>query len=245
MSAADDQISDARNRMLGSVPGSPALGRGPAPDGGFSRHEYDHPAAGWGAARSVGRVLETRGTPAEGVRALFVMNQEDGGFDCPGCAWPDDPAGLHLDICENGVKHVTWELTRKQVGGDFFAAHTVAELAGWSDFDLEDAGRLSEPMRYDAASDRYVPVSWEDAFELVGSTLRGLLDAAEKERVGLRAAIASSPKKSDRTSLRSATHATDWMCRGCNAKSAATNAHFQMLPVALLRTMKRRSVFSR
>ena len=119
-------------------------------------------------------MLETRGTPEEGVRALFVMNQEDGGFDCPGCAWPDDPTGLHLDICENGVKHVTWELTRKQVGGDFFAAHTVTELAGWSDYDLEDAGRLSEPMRYDAASDRYVPVSWEDAFELVGSTLRGL-----------------------------------------------------------------------
>jgi molybdopterin-dependent oxidoreductase alpha subunit len=174
MSAADDQISDARNRMLGSVPGAPALGRGPAPHGGFYRHEYDHPAAGWGAARSVGHVLETRGTLAEGIRALFVMNQEDGGFDCPGCAWPDDPTGLHLDICENGVKHVTWELTRKQVGGDFFASHTVAELAGWSHYDLEDAGRLSEPMRYDVASDRYMPVSWEDAFELVGSTLRGL-----------------------------------------------------------------------
>jgi molybdopterin-dependent oxidoreductase alpha subunit len=165
---------NAQDRMLGSVPGVPALGRGPAPDGGFSRHEYDHPAAGWGAARSVGHVLETRGTPVEGVRALFVMNQEDGGFDCPGCAWPDDPSGLHLDICENGVKHVTWELTRKQAGRDFFAAHTVSELAGWSDYDLEDAGRLAEPLRYDAASDRYVPVSWEDAFELVGSTLRGL-----------------------------------------------------------------------
>jgi molybdopterin-dependent oxidoreductase alpha subunit len=165
---------NAQDRMLGSVPGVPALGRGPAPDGGFSRHEYDHPAAGWGAARSVGHVLETRGTPVEGVRTLFVMNQEDGGFDCPGCAWPDDPSGLHLDICENGVKHVTWELTRKQAGRDFFAAHTVSELAGWSDYDLEDAGRLAEPLRYDAASDRYVPVSWEDAFELVGSTLRGL-----------------------------------------------------------------------
>jgi hypothetical protein len=63
---------------------------------------------------------------------------------------------------------VTWELTRKQAGGDFFAAHTVAELAGWSDYDLEDAGRLSEPMRYDAASDRYVPVSWEKAFGVHG-----------------------------------------------------------------------------
>ena len=174
MSSTNNESSDARDRMLGSVPGTPALGRGPVPEGGFSRHEYHHPAAGWGAARSVGEVLEKAGTPIHGVQALFVMNQEDGGFDCPGCAWPDDPTGLHLDICENGVKHVTWELTRKQVGRDFFAAYTVGELAGWSDYDLEDAGRLAEPMRYDAASDRYVPISWEDAFELVGSTLRGL-----------------------------------------------------------------------
>jgi anaerobic selenocysteine-containing dehydrogenase len=169
---ADAQGADAQERMLGSVPGVPALGRGPVPDGEFSRHPYDHPAAGWGAAKSVGHVLEKRGTPIHGVRALFVMNQEDGGFDCPGCAWPDDPNGLHLDICENGIKHATWELTDKAVGRDFFAAHTVSELAGWTDYDLEDAGRLAEPMRYDAASDRYLPIPWEDAFELVGGTLR-------------------------------------------------------------------------
>jgi molybdopterin-dependent oxidoreductase alpha subunit len=174
MSAADDERDGAQDRMLASVPGVPAAGRGPVADGDFSRHEYHHPAAGWGAARSVGEVLEKSGERAEGVRALFVMNQEDGGFDCPGCAWPDDPSGLHLDICENGVKHATWELTRKQAGRDFFAEHTVTELAGWSDYDLESAGRLSEPMRYDAASDRYVPVSWDDAFQLAGSTLRGL-----------------------------------------------------------------------
>jgi anaerobic selenocysteine-containing dehydrogenase len=174
MSATNDEKTDVQDRMLGSVPGAPAVGRGPATDGVYSRHEYHHPAAGWGAARSVGHVLESRGTPTEGVRALFVMNQENGGFDCPGCAWPDDPSGLHLDICENGVKHVTWELTRKQVGREFFAEHTVSELEAWSDYDLENAGRLAEPMRYDAASDRYVPVSWDDAFNLVGDALRGL-----------------------------------------------------------------------
>jgi molybdopterin-dependent oxidoreductase alpha subunit len=174
MSSSRTDQEQRAQRMLGAVPGADALGRGPAPDGEFSRHEYDHPAAGWGAARSVGQVLEKSGAPTDGVHALFVMNHEDGGFDCPGCAWPDDPSGLRLDICENGVKHATWELTRKQLDGDFFAAHTVGELAGWSDHDLEAAGRLSEPMRYDAATDRYLPLSWEDAFELVGSTLRGL-----------------------------------------------------------------------
>jgi len=160
--------------MLGAVPGVPALGRGPAPNGDYSRHEYHHPAAGWGAARSVGRVLARAGEPLEGFRALFVMNHEDGGFDCPGCAWPDDPSGLRLDICENGVKHATWELARAKTDREFFADHTVGELAGWSDYDLEAVGRLAEPMSYEPASDRYVPISWEDAFALVGDTLRGL-----------------------------------------------------------------------
>jgi anaerobic selenocysteine-containing dehydrogenase len=174
MSSQDRESNDASERMLASVPDAPALGRGPTPDGSFSRHDYHHPAAGWGAAESVAHVLERAGDPIDGFRALFVMNHENGGFDCPACAWPDDPSGLRLDLCENGVKHVTWELTRKQVGTEFFAAHTVSELARWSDYVLEDAGRLAEPMRYDAASDRYVPISWEEAFELVGSTLRRL-----------------------------------------------------------------------
>ncbi len=174
MALPPDARQDAEQRMLGALPGVPALGRGPAPNDDYSRHDYHHPAAGWGAARSVARVLRRAGEPLEGFRALFVMNHEDGGFDCPGCAWPDDPSGLRLDICENGVKHATWELARAKADGEFFAAHTVSELAGWSDYDLEAVGRLAEPMSYDPASDKYVPISWEDAFALVGGALRDL-----------------------------------------------------------------------
>jgi molybdopterin-dependent oxidoreductase alpha subunit len=119
-------------------------------------------------------VLERAGEPLEGLRALFVMNQEDGGFDCPGCAWPDDPSGLRLDICENGAKHATWELAPATVDREFFAAHTVSELAGWSDYDLEAVGRLAEPMSYHPTTDTYEPISWEDAFALVGGALREL-----------------------------------------------------------------------
>ncbi|MCU1457527.1 MAG: molybdopterin-dependent oxidoreductase alpha subunit [Actinomycetia bacterium] len=169
-----DKSPDKEQLMLGAVPGEPALGRGPVPDGHYSRHEYDHPAAGWGAARSVARVLERAGEPLEGFRALFMMNQEDGGFDCPGCAWPDDPDGLHLDICENGAKHVTWEMAHAKANPEFFSAHTVAELAGWTDYDLEDLGRLAEPLSYNPATDKYEPISWDDAFALVGDTLRAL-----------------------------------------------------------------------
>src|SRR6478672_3323260 len=114
------------------------------------------------------------GEVIDGARVVLKMNHEDGGFDCPGCASPDDRHGLHLDICENGIKHSTWKMTKKRVGREFFAAHAVTELMGWTDFALEDAGRLTEPMRYEAASDKYVPISWEDAFELAGAQFRNL-----------------------------------------------------------------------
>jgi molybdopterin-dependent oxidoreductase alpha subunit len=142
--------------------------------GSPSQQDYHHPAAAWGAAKSVGLTLLRQGELIDGVRAVFRMNHENGGFDCPGCAWPDDLKGLRMDICENGIKHVTWEMTRKRATREFFAAHTVAELMSWSDFALENEGRLTEPMFYNAATDRYEPVSWDAAFALIGRHLRGL-----------------------------------------------------------------------
>ncbi|MFE9764670.1 FdhF/YdeP family oxidoreductase [Streptomyces sp. NPDC005808] len=147
---------------------------GPDAEGDPSSHPYHHPAAGWGAAKSVAKVLAHERALVDGPRAIMRMNHENRGFDCPGCAWPDDTKGLHLDICENGIKHVTWEMTHKRVGREFFTAHSVTELSGWSDFALEDAGRLTEPMVYDPESDHYVPIGWADAFELVGGALRAL-----------------------------------------------------------------------
>ncbi|WP_425329196.1 FdhF/YdeP family oxidoreductase [Streptomyces griseofuscus] len=149
---------------------------GPAAEGPPEFRPYHHPAAGWGAAKSVTRVLMRERALVDGPRAIMRMNHENSGFDCPGCAWPDDLKGLKLDICENGIKHVTWEMTPKRVGREFFAAHTVSELAEWSDFALEDQGRLTEPMVYDPGTDHYVPITWKDAFELFGRVVRGLDD---------------------------------------------------------------------
>jgi len=115
------------------APGVAARGRGPNREGEISQKDDTAPSASWGAARSVTRVLAKTREPARGPQAILKMNHEHGGFDCPGCAWPDDRKGLHLDICENGIKHVTWEMTRKKAGPEFFAAHTVAELSTWTE----------------------------------------------------------------------------------------------------------------
>jgi anaerobic selenocysteine-containing dehydrogenase len=50
----------------------------------------------------------------------------------------------------------------------------VRELEGWHDHDLEDAGRLTAPLRYDAASDRYQEIGWDQAFSEIGAHLRRL-----------------------------------------------------------------------
>ncbi|WP_448720343.1 FdhF/YdeP family oxidoreductase [Microbacterium natoriense] len=165
---------------FGLLPAEPRQGGyGPRTDRPWSRKPYRHPAAGWGAAASVGRVVLRERELVAGPLAMLKMNHPISGYDCPGCAWPDDLGNLKLDICENGVKHVTWEMTRKRVDRAFFSAHTVSELADWTDFDLEDQGRLTEPMTYDAETDRYVPISWDDAFALIGDELRGLASPDE------------------------------------------------------------------
>lgn len=94
------------------APGRPATGRGPNRAGAFSQSDDHAPSAGWGAARSVARVVAQSRASIKGAHAILKMNHENGGFDCPGCAWPDDRNGLHLDVCENGIKHVTWEMAR-------------------------------------------------------------------------------------------------------------------------------------
>ncbi|HSI82327.1 MAG TPA: FdhF/YdeP family oxidoreductase [Candidatus Methylacidiphilales bacterium] len=152
----------------------PAQGYGPNNGGEFSQSNYKHPAAGWGASVSVAQVMLRHAQMVDGTRAVFNMNHQDGGYDCPGCAWPDDRKGLKMDICENGIKHTLWESDPRRADHDFFAQHTVTELMGWTDFALENAGRLTEPMRYNAATDKYVPISWDDANAFAGKALRSL-----------------------------------------------------------------------
>src|SRR6202451_1318475 len=136
-------------------------------------HPYHHPAGGWGALKAVSAHLLEQHIPVKVAETLFRVNQP-AGFDCPGCAWPDPKHTSSFEFCENGVKAVTWEATGKRTAPEFFAAHTISELWNWSDFDLENEGRLTHPMFYDRATDRYLPLSWDDALTKIGTALRQL-----------------------------------------------------------------------
>ncbi len=141
---------------------------------------YDGPAGGWGALKAVAETLATQHVIAQGSATLLKANQPEG-FDCPGCAWPDPKHTSSFEFCENGAKAITWESTSKRVDPDFFATHTVSELWGWTDHALENEGRLTHPMIYDASSDRYQPIKWEDAFALIGQELNALDSPHEAE----------------------------------------------------------------
>lgn len=134
---------------------------------------YSGPSGGWGSMRSLARhAIQEHGVPGA-LPALVKQNKPDG-FACVSCAWAKPAKPGLVEFCENGAKATFWELTGDRATPEFFAEHTVSELKTWRDHDLEMAGRLTQPMRYDAAADRYVAVSWEEAFREIGAELKRL-----------------------------------------------------------------------
>ncbi|MCW2812665.1 MAG: FdhF/YdeP family oxidoreductase [Nocardioides sp.] len=139
-----------------------------------------HAAAGPTAvAVAMKRAIEQMGATRT-ARTLLRLNQV-GGFDCQGCAWPDpDPSHRHTaEFCENGAKAVTEEATRRRVDRRFFAEHPLAELEDKSDYWLGQQGRIVEPMVKRAGATHYEPITWDDAFALMGGHLQGLASPDE------------------------------------------------------------------
>ena len=155
----------------------PPMDLGPTtPTGDLRIGKRKDTAAGVAAVLSSAKVMVTRAGAARTLPLLGRLNQHDG-FDCPSCAWPD-PRGERsfAEFCENGAKAVADAATRDVVDRDFFAEHDVHDLASRSDRWLNDRGRIGEPLVRMAGSARFHPIAWDDAFALVGDTLRGLDD---------------------------------------------------------------------
>jgi molybdopterin-dependent oxidoreductase alpha subunit len=130
------------------------------------------PAGGWGSVGDVSTILTDQNVVVKDTGLLLKQNKTDG-FACVSCAWAK-PANPHpFEFCSSGAKATAWETTSKSIGAEFFQRHTLTELEGWSDHELEDHGRLTTPLRYDAASDKYVQVDWDVAFNEIGAALRG------------------------------------------------------------------------
>ncbi|MER5696839.1 FdhF/YdeP family oxidoreductase [Streptomyces mirabilis] len=148
----------------------------PAEDPGDARLRVGPPkeyAAGIPAVTSSLRHAGEQMGARRSLLTLLQVNQKKG-FDCPGCAWPEPEQRHRAEFCENGAKAVAEEATVRRVAPDFFAEHTLGELLPRSDYWLGQQGRLTHPMYRPAGSDRYRPISWDDAFAVVARELAAL-----------------------------------------------------------------------
>jgi molybdopterin-dependent oxidoreductase alpha subunit len=173
----DDETNDPNRAadLAGGVAGAqPPLEKEGARDG--RRHKT---AAGLYAIYETARFgLKEMGIKRS-VQTLLKINQKDG-FDCPSCAWPDpDGKRKMAEFCENGAKAVASEATTKRLTPEVFARHRISEMLRHPDLWLEELGRITHPMVRRKASDYYEPISWEDAFDLIGRELRSLASPEE------------------------------------------------------------------
>ena len=147
----------------------------------------EHPVQGkpkkWAAGvpavtSSMKNILREAG-PMRGGHGLLEMNQA-GGFDCPSCAWPDPDGRRSIaEFCENGAKALASEATRKLADAEFFAKHSIEDLAAQSDLWHDRQGRIAQPMILRPGTDHYVPVSWDEAFMVIAGHLRRLASPDE------------------------------------------------------------------
>lgn len=131
------------------------------------------PSGGWGSWLGICQVM-FRERPSPSALETLIHQNKAGGHMYASCAWGKPAKPLLLEFCENGAKATLWESTTDRCTPDFFASHTVSELLDWTDYDLEMQGRLTHPLRYDAATNKYVVTSWKAAFEQIGAQLKQL-----------------------------------------------------------------------
>jgi hypothetical protein len=120
---------------------------------------YTHPAGGWGSVQSLGRSLARERVPVSGARILWHQNKADG-FACVSCAWAKPAKPRPFEFCEEGAKATTWEVTTRRCTPEFFAKR---------------GGSLIRCVGT-AATDKYVPVEWADAFRGIGTELQKLIE---------------------------------------------------------------------
>ena len=135
--------------------------------------KYERPVGGWGSAEGILAVERTALAGPGAFETLARLNKP-GGTMCTSCAWSKPPNPAAAEFCENGAKATIWDLTSARCGTEVFAKHSVTELAGMTELELERLGRLTHPLRYDSVFDAYIETSWEEAFAEIGARLAAM-----------------------------------------------------------------------
>jgi molybdopterin-dependent oxidoreductase alpha subunit len=137
-------------------------------------HARSRSAAGLKAILNTFRVA----LPRMGLRRMmkvFLRANQKSGFDCQSCAWPSPDGTRHqFEFCESGAKAMAAEGNRRVLDAAFFRRWSVDALAAQPDVWMTDQGRLAEPMFRREGDAYYRPISWDEAFLLIGHELNAL-----------------------------------------------------------------------
>lgn len=139
--------------------------------------DYDSPKSYAGGMDSVLSSLSylIKETGLRRSRKIIANLNQKGGFECPGCAWPNpDKFRSHFEFCESGAKNLSSEATLKLLNAGFFEKWAVHDLLMTSEYWLEQQGRLTEPMILEEHATHYRPISWDDAFRIIAKELKSL-----------------------------------------------------------------------
>ena len=103
------------------------------------------------------------------LSSMLLINKR-GGFDCPGCAWPESITGPRkpAEFCENGAKAVAEEASSRTVTPQWWAEHPISTLQDKTEYWLGSQGRITEPMIIRAGESHYTPITWAKAFRTIG-----------------------------------------------------------------------------
>src|SRR5881394_3866807 len=160
------EMQEDVNRLQGAQP--------PEEMGAAKLREPDRVAAGMRAVTESLKFTFRESGFTRGLRDWFKINQKDG-FVCQSCAWPSPDVDPHVfEFCENGVKALTSEATRKKITPDFFREHSIADLQKQSDNWLELQGRLVHPMVKHPGATHYEAIEWAEVFALMARELNAL-----------------------------------------------------------------------
>jgi len=130
----------------------------------------------WHSLKHIGRYMDM----PQALKASLKMNQKEG-FDCPGCAWPDpdDERSKLGEYCENGIKALAEEATKRRADPEFFTKNSIQELSNWSEYKLGKSGRITHPLYLPEGGSHYQEITWDDAFAKIGYHLSLLSDPNE------------------------------------------------------------------
>lgn len=151
------------------------LHRGNVDDKKLKIKEQKESSVGLRAVAESFKQLGKHMSAPDAVRTTLRVNQAQG-FDCTGCAWPDpdDERSVIAEYCENGIKALAEEATKRRVTPEFYSRNSVLELSRLSDFELGKSGRITSPMYLSPGGTHYEEISWEGAFEKIAFHLNSI-----------------------------------------------------------------------